>query len=92
MTNTTITRRITTALAGPLVAAGVLLGSALAGDVATAAAQPASAGQCSSMTMTAGQGATNPNALTRAGQIGAASGPGASDGSMAVACEPASHG
>ncbi len=92
MTNPTITRRITAGLAGPLVAAGILLGGAVVGGTATAAAQPASSDQCTSMTMTQGSGGTNPNALTRAGQIGAASGSGASDGSMAAACQPASHG
>jgi hypothetical protein len=44
------------------------------------------------MTMTGGQDGTAPNALTRAGQVGAAAGPSASDGSMAVNCQAASHG
>ena len=92
MTNTAITRRITAALAGPLVAAGVLIGTMAATEPAVAGAQPAADGQCASMTMTQPQGGANPGALTRAGQVAAATGSSASDGSMAVACEPASHG
>lgn len=89
--NTTITRRVTATLSGPLVAAGIILGSMVIGETATAGAQPGD-GQCSSMTMTGGQDAAGPNALTRAGQIGAAAGPSASDGSMALNCQAASHG
>lgn len=77
--------------AGPLVAVGLFLGSLAIGGPAVAGAQPAD-GQCTGMTMTGGQSGPNTNALTRAGQINSASGPGASDGSMAVDCQPASHG
>lgn len=92
MTTTATTRRITAALSGPLLAAGIFLGGMAIGGTATASADPMSSGQCSSMTMTSGQDGTGPNALTRAGQVGAAAGPSASDGSMAVDCAPASHG
>jgi len=92
MNTTTFTRRITATVSGPIVAAGIILGSMVIGDNATAAAQPTMSGQCTSMTMTDGQGGANPNALTRAGQVGAAAGSGASDGSMAVDCQAASHG
>jgi len=85
------TRRITATLSGPLVAAGILLGAMVIGDSATASADPAADGQCTSMAMTGGQGGSAPNGLTRAGQIGAAAGPSASDGSMAVNCQPAGH-
>lgn len=91
MSTNTFTRRITATVSGALVAAGILLGSMVIGDTASATADPMSGGQCAGMTMTDGQGGTNPNALTRAGQIGAA-GSGASDGSMAVDCQAASHG
>ena len=87
-----IGRTLTASLSGPLVAGGILLGSLVIGDSATASAQPTSDGQCSSMPMTDGQDASAPNALTRAGQVGAAALPSASDGSMAVNCQPASHG
>lgn len=92
MTNTTITRRITAALAGSLVAAGILIGTTAAADPAVAGAQPAAGGQCAGMTMTKARGGANPGALTRAGQVAAATGSTASDGSMAAPCEPASHG
>jgi hypothetical protein len=89
---TTATRRITAAVSGPLLAAGIFLGSMVIGGTAAANADPMSGGQCTSMTMTNGQDGTAPNGLTRAGQVGAAAGPSASDGSMAVNCAPASHG
>jgi hypothetical protein len=85
-------RTLAATLSGPLVAAGIVLGSMVIGDSATASAQPTSDGQCASMPMTEGQNQNGPSALTRAGQVGAASGPTASDGSMAVNCQPASHG
>lgn len=85
--NTSIARRIVTAVA----ATGIFLGgSVIATAIATA--QQAPDGQCAGMTMTNGRPAVTPNALTRAGQIGAAGAPSASDGSMAVNCQPASHG
>jgi hypothetical protein len=90
--NSKIGRTLTATLSGPLVAAGILLGSMVIGESATANAQPATDGGCSSMPMTNGQDGTAPNALTRAGQVGAAAGPSASDGSMAVNCQPAGHG
>ena len=92
MTNTTFGRKLAATLSGPLVAAGILAGSMVIGEPATANAQPTTDSQCSSMTMTNGQDGTAPNGLTRAGQVGAAAGPSASDGSMAVNCQPASHG
>ncbi len=92
MNATPFTRRIIATLSGPLVAAGLILGSMAIGETATATAQPASDSQCTSMSMTSGQDGTGPNALTRAGQISAASGPSASDSSMVVNCQAASHG
>lgn len=92
MNTSPIARRITAALSGSVVAAGIILGTMVIGETATASADPMSGGQCTSMTMTNGQDGTSPNALTRAGQIGAAAGPSASDGSMAANCAPASHG
>ncbi len=93
MKSTTIGRTLTASLSGPLVAAGIILGSMVIGETATASAQPTTDSQCSSMPMTDGQdGTAAPNALTRAGQVGAAIGPSASDGSMTVNCTPASHG
>jgi hypothetical protein len=91
MNTNPLTRRVTAAMSGSLVAAGLLLGSLVVGEVAAASAQPASDSQCASMPMTSGQ-APDSNALTRAGQISAAAGPSASDGSMAVNCQAASHG
>lgn len=90
-TTTTRTRRLTAALAAPLAAAGIMLGSLAIGGSATAGAQPGDT-QCSGMAMTDGQGGPNPAALTRAGQVNGAAGPGASDGSMTVNCAPVGHG
>jgi hypothetical protein len=84
-------RGFTTRAAGPIIAAGILLGSLTVAGPAIAGAEPMD-NQCTSMTMPDGQPATGPNALTRAGQVGAASQPSASDGSMPVNCQPASHG
>ena len=92
MYNKTAGGTLAATLSGPLVAAGIILGSMVIGEAATANAQPSTDGQCSSMPMTNGQDGTAPNALTRAGQVGAAAGPSASDGSMVVSCQPASHG
>ncbi|NBP86621.1 MAG: hypothetical protein EBU54_16135 [Mycobacteriaceae bacterium] len=79
------------ALAAPLIAAGLLLGSS-----ATAAGQPASETQCSSMTSSmtvpTSQAGVTPNGLTRAGQIGSAAATGTPAGSMPVDCTAASHG
>ena len=91
MNTKNIGRTLAAAVSGPLVAAGIMLGSIVIGDSATASAQPTTDSQCASMPMTSGQDGTAPNALTRAGQVGAAAGPSASDGSMAVNCQPASH-
>lgn len=85
------TKRFTSRVAGPIVAAGILLGSLTVAGPSIAGADPMD-NQCTGMTMTNGQEGTAPNALTRAGQVGAAAGPSASDGSMAVNCQPASHG
>lgn len=90
-TTTTLGQRIAATMAGPLLAAGILMGSMVVGDTAAASAQP-SAGTCTSMPMADGQDGTAPNALTRAGQVSAAAGPGASDGSMPANCAPAGHG
>ena len=90
--NRTITRRITTALAGTIAAAGIFAGSLVLGAT-EAGAQPASGTQCSSMSMPAGQAdaaATNP--LTRAGQIGAAGNAPAPNASGAMDCQAVGHG
>lgn len=92
MNSTMIGRKLTASLSGPLVAAGIIIGSMVIGDSATANAQPTIDGPCTSMPMTDGQDGTAPNALTRAGQVGSVTGSSASDGSMAVNCTPASHG
>ena len=92
MTSSSLTRRLTARAAGPLVAGGLILGSLVVGSPASAGAQPADGTGCTTMTMTSGQGGSTPSALTRAGQISAAAGPGASDGAMALDCQPASHG
>ena len=92
MNNKAAGRTLTAALSGPLVAAGIILGSMVIGETASASAQPATNGQCSSMPMTNGQDPAGPSALTRAGQVGAAAGPSAPDTSMTVDCQPASHG
>lgn len=89
--NTTKTRRLTAVLVAPLAAAGILLGTLAVGGSPTAVAQPAGDDQCSGMAMTNGQSGPNPSSMTRAGQINAAAGANASDGSMAVNCAPASH-
>lgn len=89
--NRSVFRRLSTAVAGPVLAAGVLLGALSVGAPATAGAQPMD-NQCATMTMTDGQSGPNPAALTRAGQVNVAAGPGASDGSMTANCGPASHG
>jgi len=86
------TRRFTALVAGPLVAAGLIVGTVAVGSPAAAGAQPAAGGGCATMTMTNGQSGPNPSGLTRAGQISAAAGPGASDGAMATDCRPANHG
>jgi len=92
MTKTNFGRKLAATLSGPLLAAGILAGSMVIGGSAIAGAQPTTDSQCSSMTMTNGQDGTAPNRMTRAGQVGAAAGPSASDGSMAVNCQAASHG
>ena len=92
MNNRSLTRRLSALVAGPLVAGGLIVGTVVVGSPASAGAQPADGGGCTTMTMTSGQGGPNPGALTRAGQISAAAGPSASDGAMAVDCLPASHG
>lgn len=86
----TTTRRFTAIVALPAATAGILLGGLAFGGQAIAGAQPADS-QCAGMTMTSGQGGANPGALTRAGQVGAAAAPSASDGAMAVNCQPVGH-
>ncbi len=90
--STTKTRRLAAALAAPLAAAGILLGGMAIGASPNAGAQPVDGTQCAGMAMTNGQNGPNPAALTRAGMINGAAGPGASDGSMAANCAPAGHG
>lgn len=91
MTNRTVTRRLSAIVAAPLVAAGIIAGALAIGDPATAGAQPVSSSQCTAMTMPDGSAAPGPNMMTRAGQIAAATGAGASDGSMAANCQPVGH-
>jgi len=90
--NRNLTRRITTALAGTITAAGIFAGSLVMGAT-EAGAQPAAGTQCSSMSMPSGQAdADNLNPLTRAGQIGAAGNAGAPAGSGApMDCQAAGH-
>lgn len=93
MRTKTVARTFTASLSGPLVAAGIILGSMVVGQTATANAQPTTDSQCTSMPMTGGQEGMAPNALTRAGQVGTATtDSNASDGSMPANCTPASHG
>jgi hypothetical protein len=91
--NRTITRRITAAIAGPVAAAGIFLGSMSLGSVAPAFAEPANPTACSSMAMPDNQAsAPGPNPLTRAGQVGAASTPASSAGTMYMGCPAVGHG
>ena len=91
--NRTITSRITAAIAAPVAAAGIFLGSMTIGTVASALAEPAASTGCSSMAMPATQaGATNPNPLTRAGQIAAARNPSAPSETMDMGCPVGGHG
>jgi hypothetical protein len=92
MLSTTIRRTLTASLSGPLVAAGIIFGSMVIGESATAHAQPMTDNQCTSMTMADGKDMGNPNALTGAAPVGAASAPNASDGSMPANCMPANQG
>ena len=85
-------RRINAIVTAPLLVGGLLLGGMAIADSAIAGAQPSTAGQCSNMTMTSAPGGSNPNPMTRAGQISAATGNSATDTSMSTNCEPASHG
>lgn len=55
MNNSTVARRITTALSGPLLAAGIFLGSMVIGETAGASADSTSSAPCASLTMTEGQ-------------------------------------
>jgi hypothetical protein len=90
--NSNVTRRITTALAGVIAAAGIFAGSLVLGAT-EAGAQPTTGTQCSSMSMPAGQAdAAAANPLTRAGQIGAAGNAPASSGSGAMDCQAVGHG
>ena len=84
--------RITAALAGPLLAAGIAVGGVALGTPANAAAQPGSAASCTTMPMTSGRGGPVPSVMTRAGQIARATYPPASAGGMAVGCAPGAHG
>lgn len=85
------TRRITAAIAGPLAAVGIALGGVALGQSAPASAQPTTG--CSSMTMPqTSAGANGPSALTRAGQLSAASAPASSGGQTAMTCPTVGHG
>lgn len=84
-------RRAVVDVGAPLIAAGILVSGIVAGTSAIAGAQPGDP-QCSTMSMTSGADQPAPNGLTRAGQISAAAGPSASDGSMGASCAPAGHG
>ena len=90
--NRTITSRIGAAVAGPAVAATILLTGLTAGIAPQASAQPTSGQQCGSMSMPNPGSAATQNPLTRAGQVQAATGSSASDGSMPVDCQAVSHG
>ena len=91
MANRIITRRLSVIVAAPLVAAGIVAATVAMCELATVGAQPVSGGQCTGMTMTDGRGGPKPDSMTRAGQISAATGPGASGGSIAANCVPAGH-
>ncbi|MFN8032560.1 MAG: hypothetical protein U0Q47_04570 [Mycobacterium sp.] len=70
--NRTLTRRITTALAGPAVAAGIFAGTLAVS--APAEASPSANTKCSTMAMPEGTTDTGPNQLnplTRAAQAAA---------------------
>lgn len=87
-----ITRRIATAVAGPLAAAGIFVGSMSLGPVASAFAAPSSTTDCSSMAMPDTQaGSSSPNPLTRAGQVGAAGNPASTAGTMDMGCAAVGH-
>ena len=91
--NRTITRRITAAIAAPVAAAGIFLGSMTLGSAASALAEPTASTECSSMAMPTTQvGTTNPNPLTRAGQIAAARNPATPGGAMDMGCPVVGHG
>lgn len=49
MNATPLTRRITATLSGPLVAAGIMLGSMVVGEVASAGAEPTAGGHSTSV-------------------------------------------
>lgn len=84
------TRTIRTILAAPILAAGVL--AATFSVAAPATADPMSGPGCPSMAMPGTQAsAGTPSALTRAGQVGAASAP-QSSADAPMDCTAASHG
>ena len=89
--NRTFARRIGAAVAGPAMAATILLTGLTAGIAPQAAAQPASGQQCSSMAMPNPSAAGSQNPLTRSAQVQAATGSTASDGSMPVDCQAVGH-
>lgn len=87
--NRNVTRRVRTALG----AAGIALAALTIGSAPQALAAPNDGG-CSSMAMpaeTAGA-ADAGNALTRAGQIAAASAPRSDSGGAPMTCQPVGHG
>jgi uncharacterized cupredoxin-like copper-binding protein len=91
--NRTANRRLAALIARPVLAAGIVLGGMTLGLAPQAFAEPAPAPQCSSMAMPNTQaGASNPNPLTRAGQVGAAGAPASTSGSMDMNCQAVGHG
>lgn len=86
----TRTRTFRAILAAPILAAGVL--GATFSVAAPATAEPVSGSGCTSMAMPGTQAtAGNPNALTRAGQVGGVNAPQASTDAP-MGCSAASHG
>jgi hypothetical protein len=90
MTQRYTLRNLTADVAAPAIAAGILIAGIVAGGTAIATAQPMDS-QCTNMAMTSGANQPAPNGMTRAGMIASATGPSASDTSMAAPCQPASH-
>ncbi|MGV1088695.1 MAG: hypothetical protein ACOYBX_11990 [Mycobacterium sp.] len=86
-----MTRTTNRRFASALGAAGIALAAFTFGSAPQALAEPNDGG-CSSMAMPAGQAdADAGNALTRAGQIAAASGPRSGGGSAAMTCPSIGH-
>ncbi|MGI9125838.1 MAG: hypothetical protein ACR2JM_13960 [Mycobacterium sp.] len=81
-------RRMAVAVGSPIVAVGVILAVS-----PEASANPMPTPQCSSMAMVDGQaGVSNPNPLTRAGQVGAATAPDSDPNGAPMECNAVGHG